>query len=261
MRLAPGSRLRLRVVALGYLAAVLLRPGRRRRLQDLRARPRRGLGQSITTPAAIHAFWLTIKVDGDRRAAQHDLRHRRRRSCSCAAGSAAGASLEALIDLPFAVSPVVIGLSLVLLYGRERLVRADADRRRHPDHLLAARASCWRRSSSACRSSCARSRRCCARSATSRSRPRRRSAPAAGRRSGASRCRRSAGAWPTASCCPTARAIGEFGAVSVVSGKISGETETLTLLVEKRFNELRPRRAPTRPRRCWRSSRWRPCSA
>ena len=36
----------------------------------------------------------------------------------------------------------------------------------------------------------------------------------------------------------TARAIGEFGAVSVVSGKISGETETLTLLVEKRFQNF-----------------------
>ena len=35
-----------------------------------------------------------------------------------------------------------------------------------------------------------------------------------------------------------ARAIGEFGAVSVVSGKISGETETLTLLVEKRFQNF-----------------------
>jgi sulfate/thiosulfate transport system permease protein len=33
----------------------------------------------------------------------------------------------------------------------------------------------------------------------------------------------------------TARAIGEFGAVSVVSGRIAGETDTLTLLVEKRF--------------------------
>ena len=32
--------------------------------------------------------------------------------------------------------------------------------------------------------------------------------------------------------------IGEFGAVSVVSGKISGETETLTLLVEKRFQNF-----------------------
>ena len=36
----------------------------------------------------------------------------------------------------------------------------------------------------------------------------------------------------------TARAVGEFGAVSVVSGKISGETETLTLLVEKRFTNF-----------------------
>ena len=35
-----------------------------------------------------------------------------------------------------------------------------------------------------------------------------------------------------------ARGIGEFGAVSVVSGKISGETETLTLLVEKRFKNF-----------------------
>ena len=36
----------------------------------------------------------------------------------------------------------------------------------------------------------------------------------------------------------TARALGEFGAVSIVSGKVSGETETLTLLVEKRFQNF-----------------------
>jgi sulfate transport system permease protein len=36
----------------------------------------------------------------------------------------------------------------------------------------------------------------------------------------------------------TARAIGEFGAVSVVSGRISGETETLTLLVQRRFENF-----------------------
>ena len=33
----------------------------------------------------------------------------------------------------------------------------------------------------------------------------------------------------------TARALGEFGAVSVVSGKLAGQTETLTLRVEERF--------------------------
>src|SRR5207253_6405016 len=36
----------------------------------------------------------------------------------------------------------------------------------------------------------------------------------------------------------TARALGEFGAVSVVSGKIQGQTETLTLYVEQRFQNF-----------------------
>jgi sulfate transport system permease protein len=36
----------------------------------------------------------------------------------------------------------------------------------------------------------------------------------------------------------TARALGEFGAVSVVSGKLSGQTETATLYVENRFLRL-----------------------
>jgi sulfate transport system permease protein len=36
----------------------------------------------------------------------------------------------------------------------------------------------------------------------------------------------------------TARAIGEFGAVSIVSGRISGETETLPLFVQKRFENF-----------------------
>jgi ABC-type Fe3+ transport system permease subunit len=33
----------------------------------------------------------------------------------------------------------------------------------------------------------------------------------------------------------TARALGEFGAVSVVSGRLAGRTQTLTLYVEERF--------------------------
>jgi sulfate transport system permease protein len=36
----------------------------------------------------------------------------------------------------------------------------------------------------------------------------------------------------------TARAIGEFGAVSIVSGSIAGRTETLTLHVQERFNSF-----------------------
>src|SRR5438477_12133729 len=41
----------------------------------------------------------------------------------------------------------------------------------------------------------------------------------------------------------TARALGEFGAVSVVSGRITGKTETATMLVEdyyERFNQTAP---------------------
>jgi sulfate transport system permease protein len=37
----------------------------------------------------------------------------------------------------------------------------------------------------------------------------------------------------------TARALGEFGAVSVVSGKISGETETLPLFVQSEFQNFK----------------------
>ena len=36
----------------------------------------------------------------------------------------------------------------------------------------------------------------------------------------------------------TARTLGEFGAVSVVSGRLVGETETMTLHVEERFQSF-----------------------
>jgi sulfate/thiosulfate transport system permease protein len=38
----------------------------------------------------------------------------------------------------------------------------------------------------------------------------------------------------------TARALGEFGAVSVVSGRITGETETLPLFVQSQFDKFNP---------------------
>src|SRR5205823_13957667 len=36
----------------------------------------------------------------------------------------------------------------------------------------------------------------------------------------------------------TARALGEFGAVSVISGRLSGETESMTLYVQDRYREF-----------------------
>ena len=43
--------------------------------------------------------------------------------------------LITLIDLPFAVSPVISGLIFVLLFGAAGLARALARGARHPDHL------------------------------------------------------------------------------------------------------------------------------
>ena len=65
----------------------------------------------------------------------------------------------------------------------------------------------------------------------------RRSAPAAGRCSAASPCRTSSGACSTACILCNARAMGEFGAVSVVSGHIRGLTNTMPLHVEILYNE------------------------
>ena len=50
----------------------------------------------------------------------------------------------------------------------------------------------------------------------------------------------------------TARAIGEFGAVSVVSRQDRGRDRDADAARREALPELRPRRAPTRPRRCWR---------
>ena len=101
---------------------------------------------------------------------------------------------------------------------------------------------CSRRSSSRCRSSCARSCRCCARSAPSRSRRPRRSAPRpfqVFRRVTLPAIR-----WAVAYgvVLTTARAIGEFGAVSVVSGNIEGKTADADALRAGAVRRLRHRR-------------------
>jgi sulfate/thiosulfate transport system permease protein len=114
----PKSKLAkygLRGVALGYLFALLLIPVVLiffKAFED-------GIGHaidSVTTPEALHAFWLTILIAGIAvplntvfgiACAIVLVRHRFRGK----------AILNGIIDLPFAVSPVVIGLSLVLVYG------------------------------------------------------------------------------------------------------------------------------------------------
>jgi sulfate transport system permease protein len=111
------GRYGLRVVALGYLAMLLLIPVAMifvRAFQD-------GIGtawDSVTNPDALHAMYLTIVMVAIAVplntifgvvAALLLVRTR----------VPGKALLNALIDVPFAISPVVIGLSLILVYGQD----------------------------------------------------------------------------------------------------------------------------------------------
>ena len=230
-----ARRLSLRFVALGYLGAILVVPV----LVVIYKTFEPGLAEvweSITTPAAIHAFYLTVLVTAI--AVPLNTIFGVITALVLVRGRVRGkAIIEALIDLPFAVSPVVVGLALILLYGRtgwfgdelaETGIRvifslpgivlatifvslpfvvrevAPVLREIGTDQEQAAStlgASGWTTF-------------------------RRITLPAL--------------RWGLVYgvVLSTARALGEVGAVSIVSGKVSGETETMTLLVEKRFQNF-----------------------
>jgi sulfate/thiosulfate transport system permease protein len=230
------ARYGLRMIALGYLAALLLVPVILiffKAFED-------GVGHaidSVTEPDALHAFGLTLElvaiavplntIFGIACAivlVRHNFRGK--------------ALLNAVIDLPFAVSPVVIGLSLVLVYGsvdgwfgpwlaeqgirvifsvpgmalatifvslpfvvREvvPVLQEIGDEQEQAAATLGARGwqTFWRITLPSIR-------------------------------------------WGVTYgvVLATARALGEFGAVAVVSGKIEGRTETATLLVENNYEHF-----------------------
>ncbi len=229
------ARLTLRVIALGYLFLLLAAP-----IGLIFYRTfEHGFGpawEAVTTPEAQHAFWLTLvmvaaavpinTVFGVITAIVL-VRHR----------FPGKALMSAAIDLPFAISPVVIGLALILVYGHDGwfggwltdqgiqvifsypgmilatifvslpfVVREVVPVLREigieQEQAASTLGSTW---------------------------------------------------WQTfwritlpsirwgltyGVVLATARALGEFGAVSVVSGKVSGETETATLFVEQRFHQF-----------------------
>jgi sulfate/thiosulfate transport system permease protein len=225
-------RIGLRVVALGYLALLLLVPVGLIFFRTFE----NGIGavwDSITTPAAIHAFWLTLEVTAI--AVPLNTVFGIVMAMALARGRFPGKSIvNAIIDLPFAVSPVVIGLSLILVYGINGWfgsALADAGIQiifSVPGIVLAtifvSLPFVVREVTPVLKE--------------------------IGDDQEQAAATLGAGAWTTfrritlpairwgvayGVVLSVARCIGEFGAVSVVSGKISGETETLTLLVEKRF--------------------------
>jgi sulfate/thiosulfate transport system permease protein len=230
-----ASRLGLRLAALGYLALLLLVPVGVVFYKTFE----HGLGgviDSVTTPAAIHAFQLTLEVALI--AVPLNAVFGIVMALALVRGKWRGKALvNAIIDLPFAISPVVIGLALILVYGRDGwlgswltghgiqvifavpgmvlatifvslpfvvrevapVLREVGDEQEQAAATLGASSwqTFWRITMPSIR-------------------------------------------WGIAYgvVLSTARAIGEFGAVSVVSGKISGQTETLTLLVEKRYGNF-----------------------
>ncbi len=142
--------------------------------------------------------------------------------------------LNAFVDLPLALSPVVVGLLARPAVRHPRMVRLAAPARLRGSVRVAGDRAGDRVRLSAVRRARGRARRC-ARSAPSRSRRRRRSARLAGRRSGGSRCHRSGGRSIYGVVLTTARCLGEFGAVAIVSGNIEGKTQTATLRVEDAY--------------------------
>jgi sulfate/thiosulfate transport system permease protein len=226
------SRYALRFGALAYLAALLAAPVALvmwRALED-------GLGAfwaSVTTPEALHAFWLTVIIAAIAVPANTVF------GILCALAIVrrkfrGHGLVNTVVDLPLALSPVVVGLALMLVYGRNGwfgevliengfrvifalpgmvlatifislpfvvrevvpVLREIGDEQEQAASTLGASPwqTFWRITLPAIR-------------------------------------------WGVAYgvVLTTARAIGEFGAVSVVSGRIAGRTETMTLHVEERF--------------------------
>ncbi len=229
------SRYVLRFVALGYLAAILIAPVG---LVFYRAFAD-GLGAffaGITTPEALHALWLTVLIALIAVPANTVF------GVFCALAIVrqrfrGHGLVNSVVDLPLALSPVVVGLALVLVYGRNGwwgawlidngfqvifalpgmvlatifvslpfvvrevvpVLREVGDEQEQAAATLGASSwqTFWRVTLPAIR-------------------------------------------WGVAYgvVLTTARALGEFGAVSVVSGRIAGRTETMTLHVEERFQSF-----------------------
>ena len=110
------SRLALRTVAILYLLAVLLGPPAMvfRRAFEHGLHP---LWQSLTDANTVHAFTLTLEITANAVPVNTVF------GVVCALAIVRqrfpGAGIvNALVDLPLALSPVVVGLMLFLLYGR-----------------------------------------------------------------------------------------------------------------------------------------------
>jgi sulfate/thiosulfate transport system permease protein len=220
------SRYGLRTIALGYLALLVVAPVG---MVFYRAFEHgvAAAWEAVTTPPAQHAFYLTIvitliavPVNAVFGVLTALLLARRR--------FPGKRLLNAAVDLPFAVSPVIVGLALILVWGRNGWFHATGVIFALPGMVLAT-------------------------IFVSLPFVVREVLPVLqeeGTEQEQAATTLGAGGWATfrritlptirwglayGVVLSTARSLGEFGAVSAVSGKISGRTETMTLFVEDRF--------------------------
>jgi sulfate/thiosulfate transport system permease protein len=228
-------RLPLRLVAIGYLVAILIGPLAIvfwRTFED-------GVDpawQALSHPDTVHAFKLTLIIT----VISVPLNTLFGVVCALAIvrRSFHGKGLlNAFIDLPLALSPVVVGLALFLLYGREGWFGGWLDR--HDIQFLFALPSMIVATIFV-------SIPFVAREVVPTLREIGDEQEQAARTLGAS-------GWQTfwritlpsirwaviyGVILTTARCLGEYGAVAVVSGRLQGETETATLRVQERYESF-----------------------
>jgi sulfate/thiosulfate transport system permease protein len=223
-------RLGLRTVVLAYLGVLLLVPVGLVFYRTFE----HGLApvwRSVTTPAAVHAFWLTIEIALI--AVPLNTFFGVITALALVRGRFRGKSVvDALVSLPFALSPVVIGLALLLVFGRGGWVTLPFQVIFAVPGMVLATVFV--------------SLPFVVREVVPVLREVGEEQEQAAATLGASRWQvfwritLPAIRWGVAYgvVLTTARAIGEFGAVSVVSGRIAGQTQSLTLLVEQRFQNF-----------------------
>jgi sulfate transport system permease protein len=115
VRISRGTRLSLRVVALGYLVALIGLPIGVILWRALSP----GIGTflaSISTPAAISALNLSLLIVAI--VVPLNVVFGVATALALVRGRFRGRGLlQAVVDLPFAVSPIIVGVSLIMLWG------------------------------------------------------------------------------------------------------------------------------------------------
>jgi sulfate/thiosulfate transport system permease protein len=234
-RAARARRLTVRTIALGYLALLLLAPVAMifYRTFEHGLTP---VWNAVTASNAQHAFWLSLEIVAI--AVPLNTVFGIGIALLLERGRFWGKGLlSMLIDMPFAISPVVVGLALVLVYGNtgwlgdwlsEQGIQVIFS---VPGMVLATAVV---------------SLPFVARETIPVLRELGTDAEQAAETLGA-------GGWQTfwrvtlpgirwavvyGVVLTTARALGEFGAVSIVSGRVEGQTQTLPLYVQNRFENF-----------------------